>query len=172
MEPGTSIKCWAAAAPNRRYNRRKSIDCEIVNREHGQRRENTGDTASPKGVPGPGGKPSMAHNQPSRENLCSDWRASYGGSVTPPPSRAACSRSKRNICFSFANTGRPIKSIRRLSTACIDTLSRQKTIFNRIRTRPQALLILAHHRLQSLLIHSRSLCPSVHPTCQPIPLIG
>ena len=35
MEPGTSIKCWAAAAPNRRYNRRKSIDCENVNREHG-----------------------------------------------------------------------------------------------------------------------------------------
>lgn len=55
--------------------------------------------------------PTMTRNQLSKENSCSDWRASYGGCVAPPPSRAACSRSRRNTCFSFANVDRPIKRV-------------------------------------------------------------
>jgi len=49
-----------------------------------------------------------------------------------------------------------------------------KTPINRIRTRPQAVLILGHHRPQSLLIHSMiSHGPlSACPICRPIPSIG
>jgi hypothetical protein len=48
-------------------------------------------------------RPITTHNRPSNENLCSDWQACYGGSVGPPRLRAVCSRSRRNICFSFSN---------------------------------------------------------------------
>ena len=44
----------------------------------------------------------------------------------PPPSRAACSRSRRNTCFSFANVDRPIRSLRRSSTARTETASPRK----------------------------------------------
>src|ERR1700757_3859814 len=47
----------------------------------------------------------MTRNRLSSENWCSDGRACNGGCVAPPPSRAACSRSRRNTCFSFASAG-------------------------------------------------------------------
>ena len=92
-------------------------------------------------------RPTMTRNRLSRESSCSDWRACYGGCVAPPPSRAACSRSRRNICCNFDNGDRLIRSARRLSTACTETPSRRRRPCSRMTTKPvAALLILAHHR--------------------------
>jgi hypothetical protein len=107
--------------------------------------------------------------------LCSDWQACYGGCVAPPPSRAACSRSRQNTCFNFDNGDRLTRSARRLLTARTETPSRWERTCGWITTSPVAtLLILTHYRLLSLQIH-----PTIshgplfaYPTCRPVPLTG
>jgi hypothetical protein len=81
--------------------------------------------------------PTMTHNQLSRENSCSDWRASYGGCVALPPSRAACSRSRPPAAISTTETGS--------SEAPGDYRQRVPRTRSRMTTKPvAALLILAH----------------------------
>ena len=93
----------------------------------------------------------------SKESSCSDWRASYGGCAAPPPSRAACSRFKRNTCCNFDNGNRLIRTGGRLSTAYIETSSPlKKTSGSRMTRSVARLLNLIHHQPESQQITPRT----------------
>jgi len=61
--------------------------------------------------------PTTTRKQPSKENSCSGWQACCGGSVGPPRLKAACSRSRRDICFGSGNRDEARRNAKRSSTA-------------------------------------------------------
>jgi len=87
-----------------------------------------------------------------------------------PPSRAACSRSRRSTCFSSANGANFIRIARRSSTACTEIPSRPKTV--------QSTSRLARRQVQYRPVTPRissttSRTPlSACPIYQPTPSIG